>query len=149
MSRRTPTTNKVLGDVLLNVADALSDGLWSIDQDGCVTYANAALARLLRVSKEQLIGHSAFDFVFDADQELAHKLLEAIKDGQVLNVDFRLRASDGSPVWAHCKSSPMVDDEGGFAGVVAIIRQIVTPEEIAESPSLAMAIVNSPDDPIV
>jgi PAS domain S-box-containing protein len=149
MATRSQPSSRKIGDVLEAVADALSDGLWSVDDKGCVIYANATLARMLRTTPEEMVGRSSLDFVFEEDRELALKHMEIRKRGLGERVDFRLRAVDGTSIWTHNKTSLMTDESGAFLGAVAIVQQVVTPEEATEARALATAIVDSSDDAII
>jgi GAF domain-containing protein/PAS domain-containing protein len=52
-----------LGSGMAAVAaiERLTDGFFSLDREGCVTYANHSLVRLLRVRREDLVGRRPWD----------------------------------------------------------------------------------------
>lgn len=149
MDKMTKGHEKTLGDIIVDVADALSDGLWAIDEKGCVTYANATLGRMVGVSPDKLKNGAALDYIFEEDRGVVAKLLDHRRNGLGERIDFRLRSADGTPVWVHCKSSAIVDSEGKYSGVVAIIQRVLSANEAAEAQALATAIVDSSDDAII
>jgi len=117
--------------------------------DGCVTYANAALCRMLRLQKSEVVGRPAFEFIFGEDEKIAEKIFGDLKSGRAENVDFRLRASDGTAVYTHCNCSPVFDEKHRVVGAVTVVKRVISSEEAAETRSLAAAIVDSTDDAIV
>ncbi|MHB8593643.1 MAG: PAS domain-containing protein, partial [Acidimicrobiales bacterium] len=62
---------------------ALPDAVVVIDEEGRLSWANAATERLFGVAADSLLGTSAFDFVHPDDQELAAVSLASVKGKDV------------------------------------------------------------------
>ena len=132
---------------LAEIADSLQDGLWAIDPEGHITYANGALACLLKTAREKLIGCSAFEFVFPEDLDEARRLFDERKQGGAEFVRFRLRASDGSTVWVESRSVSIQAGKFEFTGAVALVREATL--DAQNTKALLASIVESSDDAIV
>jgi PAS domain S-box-containing protein len=151
MSRNTKAAAEEMSDIFFRVADFIKDGLWSVDSQGCITYLNEAIAKILKAPAEEIMGRPIFDFIFEEDREHAKRILAQQRDGKhgFDHLDFRFRAADGSAVWAHCRPSPILDSNGQFAGAIAIVEDIASTEEAVEARELAAAIIDSSDDAII
>jgi len=76
------------GEVLLNF-------------EGRIAYANTYFSDLVGIDYTRVAGMSFFDLVFPEDLEKTKELLELNKNSQAQPFRFRLRAVDGTEVWAN------------------------------------------------
>ncbi len=67
--------------------------------DGVVLYVNDPLAEMIRMSREELIGHMTPDF-YARPEDREPFLAEIRRNGYVDNYELQLKRSDGSPFWA-------------------------------------------------
>jgi two-component system cell cycle sensor histidine kinase/response regulator CckA len=99
-----------------------SPGIWKIDADGTTTYANEAMAGLLRTTVDKMVGKPSFDFVYPEDFEAARQLFEAKGRGDTRPFEFRVRRADDTPLWVSVFGTPMHDAAGKFLGIIATFR---------------------------
>ena len=97
------------------------EGVWVIDTEGKTEYANRRMAEMLGCTTEEMIGRSAFDFVYEADLANAERNLERRKRGIGELAEFRQRRKDGSEFWVLSSTSPIQDESGETIGVLAMV----------------------------
>lgn len=100
------------------------DGIWIIDADSKTIYANGGMAEILLTSPAEMMGRSAFIYVFPEDLDSAKRLFEFKKGGDANSFQFRLCRQDGSPVWVDVQGTPMHSPIGRFTGIVGTFRKI-------------------------
>ncbi len=97
---------------------ALPDGVWVIDDDGVTTYGNPALADMLGLDPDELIGFRAVDALDEQGRiDFGQHLAERSRTGAAgHNLEVCIYRSDGSSFWALVSHVPLVDDRGTFRG---------------------------------
>jgi PAS domain S-box-containing protein len=113
----TPAEQEVPGTV----------GVWIIDVDGKTVYANATMGEILSVAPAEMMGKSAFVYVFPEDLAAAKRLFQAKVAGDAESFEFRLCRRDGSAVWVEIQGTPMHDLVGRFTGIVGTFRRLERP----------------------
>jgi diguanylate cyclase (GGDEF)-like protein/PAS domain S-box-containing protein len=107
-----------------DVVETTSEGVWVVDADGVTTLANDAMASMLGVRREELIGRRVFDFVDDgARAEVKHRL-DRRRQGITERYEFRFRRVDGAELWAELAASPILDREGRYLGALAMVSDV-------------------------
>lgn len=112
------------------IADCMGEGLFTVDDEGRVTYVNAAAEAMLGWSHEELLGrvmhdvssHSWADGSSMAMEDC--RILHARRDGHAVHVDDEVfRSRDGRDVPVAYTASPIVTDEGA-RGCVVVFHDI-------------------------
>jgi diguanylate cyclase (GGDEF)-like protein/PAS domain S-box-containing protein len=97
--------------------------------------ANAAMARLLGVPRERLLGSRWADYVagFEEDDPVAGRGIKALLAGErkTLTLEVRLRGPKDAPRWASCGIS-LVREEGGRAARALLQAHDVTERKQVE-----------------
>ncbi|MBA3474441.1 MAG: PAS domain S-box protein [Rubrobacter sp.] len=106
------------------IIDAAYEGVWVIDTEGKTEYANRRMAEMLGCTTEEMIGRSAFDFVYEADLADAERKLERRKRGIGELAEVRQRRKDGSELWVLSSTSPIQDESGEIIGVLGMMTDI-------------------------
>jgi len=104
--------------------DQEKDGIWIIDMEGKTVYASARMAEILLTSPLEMMGRSAFVYVFPEDLDTAKRLFEFKKSGDANSFRFRLCRQDGSPIFVDVQGTPMHNSIGRFTGIVGTFRTI-------------------------
>ena len=100
------------------------EGIWTIDHEGKTLFASEAMASLLGTTVDELIGKPSFDYVYAEDMPGAQRLFELKSRGDMNPFEFRLRRSDGTPIWVTVQGTPMRDESGAFRGVIGTFRAV-------------------------
>jgi PAS domain S-box-containing protein len=123
IARRISDAESAIGtgarDPLLECAP---DGVLAVDERGFITYANAAVERLVGYSREQLLGRPvALLASHPADLEgLASSLRPK---GEPREWDLELQRSDGTPIALSASAGALLRPDGPPGGSVLILRE--------------------------
>lgn len=107
------------------VLDQISDRVTVTDLDGKVVYINDATCRSLKMTREQLVGHSVEGFGDDPAQGATQReIIDRTRaagqwQGDVVNV-----AADGTKYTLHCRTSLVRDEQGTTVGMCGVATDI-------------------------
>lgn len=106
------------------VLETTVEGIWLIDADARTTFVNRRLAELLGYAEHEMLGRPVFDFLDRqrwpiAERNLAQRAL-GVEDRQ----EVQLIGKDGRTVWVLSSVNPVFDDEGNYAGALALLGDL-------------------------
>ena len=104
------------------IVETAREGIWTIDSDFRISFANARLAEMLGYTTEELLGSDLLQFMPAAARETP-----ADHDDPYLTArrnDFRFVRKDGSTLWALVESVPLRDANGHYQGALAMVTDI-------------------------
>jgi PAS domain S-box-containing protein len=104
--------------------ETANEGIWLLGPDVKVTYVNARLAEMLGYARSEMLGRSALDFLYEEDHADYRQRLHRRREGISDHYDSRLRRKDGSDLWVLVSGNPMVGEDGGFSGVLAVFTDL-------------------------
>jgi hypothetical protein len=81
------------------IVEAVPEGIWIVDPQGQTIFSNRRMAEILRLSPEEMQGHSCFSSVYPDDLAAAQGHFARTMAGDRRPFEFRMRRGDGSPVW--------------------------------------------------
>ncbi len=120
--------------------ETLQEGIWIIDHDARTTFANPRLAEMLGYGVEEMRGKTLFDFTDERGVELCNYYLERRRRGIKEQHDFEFLRKNGDRMYASLGASPIFDEDGNYAGVIAGVQDITdriqTEEVLAETTRL-------------
>ncbi len=108
------------------LVDELSDGLFVVDAQGVITYANPSLAKIHGVeSPEQLVGRSFLERIAPIEMNRVRELfVRAVETGTTPEVvETQIVRQDGESVFVEVKPAPILD-RGRVVGLRGILRDI-------------------------
>lgn len=108
------------------------EGIWVINSEGVITWANPRIAEILGVNPVELPGRKMEDFVFPCDRSVERIRFENRRLGLKEQFDRRLRRGDGSEAWLLTCSSTLPDALGGESAVLSMMSDI-TERKLAET----------------
>ncbi|MFQ3615050.1 MAG: ATP-binding protein [Cyanobacteriota bacterium] len=115
-------------ELILNSA---GEGIYGLDANGMVTFANPAAARMIGWSTAELIGRSMHDLLHHSHPDhtpyprIECPIYAAFRDGQVHHVvDEVFWRKDGSSFPVEYTSTPMRDAQGRLVGAVVTFQDI-------------------------
>ena len=115
-------------DRFRTVVDRVADGLFTVDADGCIDYANAALVAALGRPADALVGTALVDAIglepgadgvitSGVDRPLAVRQFERLREGVVIGWDGLVRPGEGGVDGGqHAGAAPGVVHEGDGVG---------------------------------
>jgi PAS domain S-box-containing protein len=113
-----------------NIISTMADSLILLDREGNIVNVNKATLYLSGYGKSELEGKSVE--IFFAEKDFKSTLLDkAIKREIIRNYEFSFKTKTGDNIPVIFSSSAMMDEAGGIAGIVCIVKDI-TERKLAE-----------------
>jgi PAS domain S-box-containing protein len=103
------------------VLETIPEGVLQLDPDGQVTYANEPIGVVLGMPRSQLVGVSLRGFLDNQGQKELTRRLTECESGRSTVGATRLMRADGSQRSVRMSMMPLMDDHGGFSGVVLMV----------------------------
>jgi PAS domain S-box-containing protein len=100
------------------------EGVWVMDADGTITFANQQIASMLGYTQEEVVGKQLFAFMDEEWQAIAAKNLQRRQHGIKEQLDFKLCRQDGSDLWVLVSANPIFDASDQFIGALAMMTDI-------------------------
>lgn len=108
-------------------------GVWLIDSQGKTQFINEQMATMLGYEPREMLGRSAFDFVFPEDMsEGQQKFQERLQSPGRRLLEFRYRRKDGGECWTLVTSSNVLDDQGQCIGVLGMFTDVTHQHHVEE-----------------
>ena len=125
--RRAEAALKLQEDRFRALVQSSSDVMSILDAEGRIAYESPAAKAVLGYEPEELVGHSASEFIHERDIETATRAFAAAVStpGRAVSVSFRWRHSDGSWVDLEAVGTSRLDDPA-VQGVVFNSRDVST-----------------------
>jgi PAS domain S-box-containing protein len=106
------------------IVETAYEGIWKVDTDSITSFVNGRMAELLGYTVEEMLGRPLFDFLFESDIEQKRLDLQRRRRGVSEQLEARYRKKDGSVLWARVATSPIIGEDGGFEGALAMVSDM-------------------------
>jgi PAS domain S-box-containing protein len=113
------------------IVEATEEGIWMIDVDNQTTFVNQKMADILGYPMDEMSGAPLFAFMDAEDQAIAKASFERCRRGIREQMMVKLRRKDGGVLCAFVAANPIQDDDGRYAGTLAMVTDI-TERKMAE-----------------
>jgi PAS domain S-box-containing protein len=114
------------------------EGVWVLSREHTITFINERGAEMLGYTEQDIVGRSPLEFM---DETWRHRFVKSAiprQKGHRVWEECIFRHRDGSEVCLTISATPMVDEQGQFAGALAIVTDM-GPSERAEEGALSAA----------
>jgi PAS domain S-box-containing protein len=110
-------------------------GIASGDLQGCMTFVNPALEKMLGYNKEELIDRNFRDFTLDKDLPTEEAFIKELLAGKRdhYSIEKRYLRKDGELIWVMLSASFMRDSEGKPARTIAMLQDITERKLVQEA----------------
>jgi PAS domain S-box-containing protein len=112
--------------------EALQEGIWVIDPDAHTTFVNPRMAEMMGYTMEEMAGRHLFSFMDEKGIEICRRNLERREQGIREQHDFEFLRKDGSRLYASLETSPILDEDGNYAGSIAGVQDITERIKVIE-----------------
>jgi PAS domain S-box-containing protein len=116
------------------LADVSDDVFWVMDaKSRKIVYVSSAYERIWKRSIPSLVGDPCewHGFIIAEDSGPARAAINAlVRDGQPMNIAYRISDGEGRERWAHDQGWPVRDQTGAVMSIIGIVRDI-TAEKVA------------------
>lgn len=130
------------------IIDATADGVLILDAARRITVFNRALARLLNVDADQVIGLAHDDVMVIEAQRAGLTLADALaggwplRDNAALYVEGDLRKADGSRVPAGLTYAALFDRDGRLVNIIANVRDMTRLREADDLKNTFISVIS-------
>ncbi|MDR3639815.1 MAG: PAS domain S-box protein [Humidesulfovibrio sp.] len=98
--------------------ESMHEGVLALDRDQRTIFANEHLAGMLGYSVRELMALRPEDVLDQRQCQLAQEHMQERRLGLAGSADYELRRKDGTLLPVHISASPILDESGGFEGLV-------------------------------
>ena len=99
------------------IVETANEGVWITDTEAVTTFVNQKMAEMLGYTTEEMIGKSAFDFIYKDDMENLLIKIKSLQTGsKEKGYEMKFCRKDGGIVWSFVSSTPLLDAEGKHTG---------------------------------
>ncbi|MDP3427496.1 MAG: PAS domain S-box protein, partial [Humidesulfovibrio sp.] len=98
--------------------ESMHEGIWAVDADRRTTFVNERLCAMLGYASAELMYMSPTDVLEWPQRHVAKSQLSDLEAGFTGATDYVLIRKDGSRFPAHVVSSPVMEEQGRFEGLV-------------------------------
>ncbi len=122
--RRTEAALRESEQRYRTLVNNIQDGIWLLDAERSVRFANPSLCEMFGCSLEQMIGRPVFDFLTTESASVVRRCLDG--DPAVLrsDPDIAFRRADGRPRWGSLHYMPVAGPTGSPDGWVVCVTDI-------------------------
>lgn len=115
------------------LAENSTDMIARHDKNGDFIYVSPSSRTLLGFKPEELVGHTAFEFVHPDDIKMVEESLQKIsKESSISTTTFRIKCKDGNYRWFETKSKAIFDDVTNEVAEIHASSRDVTERVLAE-----------------
>ena len=106
------------------LVETMNDGLAIQDGNGILNFVNDKLCEMLGYPKEELIGHSALEFLDEVNQNKLEEQIRLRREGKQAPYEIEFRKKNGQNVPTLVSPQFLFDEDGNFKGSFGIITDI-------------------------
>ena len=114
------------------IVETAQEGIWTLDAGGRTSFVNPKMAAMLGYAAEEMLGRPLLDFMDAEWRARATENLARRRGGIAEEHEFKFLRKDGSNLWASLSTTPIQDADGGYAGALAMVRDITEHHEAEE-----------------
>jgi diguanylate cyclase (GGDEF)-like protein/PAS domain S-box-containing protein len=112
------------GDFYRQIVETTCEGIWVIDAAAHTAFVNEQMASMLGYTIAGMFGKHLFTFMDDEGKVICEENLKRRQQGVREQHEFKLQHKDGRPVWVLMSTSPLCDEQGTYAGALAMVNDI-------------------------
>jgi PAS domain S-box-containing protein len=116
------------------IVEMANEGIIMVDAESRTTYVNDNFAEMLGYHPDEMIGKNSIDFYDKEYVALAlSKRNQRRQYGSMDSFEFKLIRKDGSSLWVAVNTSPLLDNDGKFAGSLGMLTDITERKQAEEA----------------
>nr|WP_082090646.1 PAS domain S-box protein [Methanosarcina sp. MTP4] len=116
-----------------NIVETANEGIFIIDAESRVTYANEKMTDMLGYTLEEVIGIAIWDFVSEDCKAIVKLNLERRRQGINEIYELKLICKGGSSLWVLISAKSLFDMDGRFMGSISMLTDITKRKEAEEA----------------
>lgn len=133
-----------------NLVENISEAVFSIDSQGCITYMSPSIRRFGEFDPDRVIGRNFLEFIHPDDRTEIVNSFKDLSNGIENPLDYRIVSASGAFRWVQSSSRSRIEN-GIFVGASGIITDIherrIAEDTLRESRATLESFVNALPDP--
>jgi two-component system cell cycle sensor histidine kinase/response regulator CckA len=114
------------------IVETTSEGVWTIDAEHRTTFVNERMAEMLGYTVAEMLGTTLDRYTADGQVPPVREKVSGRPPGVARQHEEELRRRDGSSLWVSISNDSLLDEDGDYAGAIAMISDI-TERKLAEA----------------
>lgn len=106
------------------IVENANEGIWQVNENLEITFANSKIAEILGCSVEEMTGQKSLRFFDEESAKIVLSKVKKAKLGNPLSFEALLESKTGKLINVIVSSAPIIADDGEFKGAVALISDI-------------------------
>lgn len=115
------------------IVETAQEGIWLVGPDWRTTFVNPRMKTLLGYAQSQMYGRPPTDFMDEEWRAIALEKMAFREQGVTQTEEFKLLHHNGTPVWTLLSVTPISDEDGQFAGALAMVTDITARKQAEAS----------------
>jgi two-component system cell cycle sensor histidine kinase/response regulator CckA len=107
-----------------SIIETTTEGVWTLDGQDKTTFVNRRMAQMMGYSVDEMIGRPLLDLLHEKDRKKGAASIIERHQGAAEQSDFPLHRRDGKEFWVMMSSCPFLDQQGQYAGALAMFIDI-------------------------
>ncbi|MBC7886878.1 MAG: PAS domain S-box protein [Ferruginibacter sp.] len=127
------------------IVETAQEGIWMMDKNYHTVFTNKKMCNLLEYSEGEMLDKHLTFFMGEQGRALAAPSIERRKTGISENMDLPFITKSGKHIWTNLSTSPLLNNEGQFAGGLAMVTDITkrkTDEELIKKSAASLDLKN-------
>jgi PAS domain S-box-containing protein len=116
-----------------NIVETANEGIFIIDAEAIVTFANKKMADMLGYTLEEVVGRAIWDFTTEEDKAIIKLNQERRRQGINESYELKLICKGGSSLWVLISAKSLFDKDGKFMGSISMLTDITKRKEAEEA----------------
>ncbi|MDR3681464.1 MAG: PAS domain-containing sensor histidine kinase [Flavipsychrobacter sp.] len=116
--------HKAQEDWYKQIVETAQEGIWTIDENRRISFANKKMAEILGYTLDEMIGRDLFDFIYEDDKVYAAFHMGRRLDGVKEDLEIRYLKKNGIPIWTRIATNSFFDERGQYKGALAMVTDI-------------------------
>jgi PAS domain S-box-containing protein len=116
-----------------NIVETANEGIFIIDAEATVTYANKKLTDILGYTQEEVLGRVIWDFVSEESKVIIRLHQERRRQGINESYELKFICKGGASLWALVNSKSLFDTDRKFMGSISMLTDITERKEAEEA----------------
>ncbi len=113
------------------IVTTTQEGVWTVDAAQRTTFVNQPMSEIVGYSPEELLGRPLLDFVPPEDRTMLASKFAERRGGVHDRYEHQFVRKDGARVTVQAATSPLLDEDGCFAGALAMVRDVTELRQLA------------------
>lgn len=116
-----------------DLMEMVSEGIFCVNVDGIVLFANEAFCRNLGYTKAEILNNSIYNFFINEEAiKYSKNKMELRKKGVSDSYEIQMRRKDGDLVWVKVSGRPLMNEKNEVVGALAIHSNISKQKELED-----------------